>query len=126
MFICQRCRVANYCGKECQEFHWAEHRVLCDAITELSKKDPKPTEDDGQYIAHLSPRDHAKLIKLVGRKCTVSCLLNGKAVKCLWDTGAQVSILSEAALKDISPKEQVQELSVLIDEKFNFLSNSTF
>ena len=43
------------------------------------------------FVSHLSPQEHAQVIRLVGRKCTVKCLLNGVETEALRDTGAQVS-----------------------------------
>ena len=47
------------------------------------------------FPAHLTPPQHSKLTKLVRRRCIVSCLLQGKKVDALWDTGAQVCIISK-------------------------------
>ena len=43
-------------------------------------------------------------VRLVGRKCTVKCLLNGLETDALWDTGAQVSIISHSWLKQCLPE----------------------
>ena len=114
-FKCMRCQSANYCGKQCQKLHWKDHNVLCNAIHELSNAKKRTDASNGQYTACLNPKNHAKLIQLVGKKCTVSCQLGDKKVQCLWDTGAQVSILSEETLRKISPMAKVQDLSVLIN-----------
>ena len=51
-------------------------------------------------MSHLTPKEHEKLIKLVGRRCTVKGKLNGKTIEILWDTGAQVSIISNKYLEE--------------------------
>ena len=51
------------------------------------------------FVSHLSPQEHAQVVRLVGRKCTVKCVLNGVEADALWDTGAQVSIISRSWLK---------------------------
>ena len=43
-------------------------------------------------MSHLSPQEHAQVSRLVGKKCSVKCLLNGIETEALWDMGAQVSI----------------------------------
>ena len=62
-----------------------EHKTLCCAIQDLSK-----AEEDSHpsiFLSHLTPKQQAKIINLVGQRCTVNCQLNGKAAKVLWDTG---------------------------------------
>ena len=51
------------------------------------------------FVAHLNPRVENKLVNLVGRKCVARCL-NGRVTSdVLWDTGAQISLVSEQWLK---------------------------
>ena len=33
LLVCSRCRVDQYCSRECQVAHWPEHRMVCDAYT---------------------------------------------------------------------------------------------
>lgn len=62
-------------------------------------------------MTHLTPKQHNAVIKLVGKKCIVKCYFNGKEVEALWDTGAQVSIISEGILKGTSYKiRDIEEL----------------
>ena len=83
---------------ECQGAHWKDHRLLCQAIGHLSSRDSKEFRDP-TCVSHLTPREHAKVIGLVGKKCIVKCLLNDCEFELLWDTGAQVSIISLAAIQ---------------------------
>ena len=39
----------------------------------------------GVFVRHLSPQEHAQVVRLVGRKCTVKCLLDGFEADALWD-----------------------------------------
>ena len=67
--------------------------MLCCAIQDLSK-----AEEDSHpsiFLSHLTPKQQAKIVNLVGQRCTVNCQLNGKAAKVLWDAGAQVSMVSK-------------------------------
>ena len=52
------------------------------------------------FISHLTPKEHERLINLAGRRCTVKGKLNRKTIKILWDTRAQVSIISVGFLED--------------------------
>ena len=67
--------------------------MLCCAIQDLSK-----AEEDSHpsiFLSHLTLKQQAKIVNLVGQRCTVNCQLNGKAAKVLWDTRAQVSMVSK-------------------------------
>ncbi len=55
--------------------------------------------DDAVYVSHLTPKQQHEMAKLVGKRCTVNCLLDEKPLETLWDTGAQVSIISLCYLK---------------------------
>ena len=37
--------------------------------------------ESGVYLSHLSPKEHAAKVQLVGRKCIVHCELNGQATE---------------------------------------------
>ena len=66
---------------------------------------------------HLTPRQHSKLMKLVGRRYIVSCLLQGKKVDAPWDTRARACIISkswkDAYLHDVP----VRDISELLGER---------
>ena len=82
------------------------------------KQNKNQTPQDNRskvFISHLTPKEHEKLINLVGRKCTVSGKINGKTVEVLWDTGAQVSIVSVDFLKDNFPNCTIRDVSKLLN-----------
>jgi hypothetical protein len=51
-------------------------------------------------MSRLTQKENEKLISRVGQRCTVTGKINGKTVEVLWDTGAQVSIVSAKYLKE--------------------------
>ena len=67
--------------------------------------------------AHLTPRHHSKLTKLVGRRNIVSCLLQGKKVDAPWDTGAQACIISKSWKGAYLPDVPVGDISELLGER---------
>ena len=69
----------------------------------------------GGFIGHLTPKEHDKLINLVGRRCTVSAKLNGKTIQVLWDSGAQVSIASADFLVVNFPNLVIRDVRELIN-----------
>ena len=114
---CRVCKAARYCDKQCQKRHWLEHKTLCCAIQDLSK-----AEEDSHpsiFLSHLTPKQQAKIVNLVGQHCMVNCQLNGKAAKVLWDTGAQVSMVSKDFLRGTFPDAQVRDISELIEAELD-------
>ena len=71
-------------------------------------------EKTGAFVSHLSPQEHAQVVRLVGRKCTVKCVLNGVETDALWDTGAQVSIISRGWLKWCLPGCDIPDMTELL------------
>ena len=91
----------KYCSWACKKKLWPDHKVLCPAISHLSNKSEPKTLDpsDSTFVSHLTPRQHAIVVGLVGKRCTVKGEINGHSVDVLWDTGAQVSIISNDFLR---------------------------
>ena len=67
------------------------------------------------FVSHLTPDQHQKVAKLVGKRSTGLCKMNGKIVEALWDTGAQVSITSKDWLENNFPDLQVKSIHCLLD-----------
>ena len=119
---CPNCHAVRYCSTECQQSHWKTHEVLCNAISYLrSLETVAPgrgdSVDKGMYVSHLTPKQHATVSKLMGKRCTVSCQLNSVDTMALWDTGAQVSIISKGWLTENLPEETIQAIGDLLDQK---------
>ncbi|KAL9962454.1 hypothetical protein ACROYT_G031558 [Oculina patagonica] len=118
---CSQCRSVWYCSTECQKGHWSDHKVLCQAISHLSEASTRKSKDfvDPACVSHLTPSEHAKVIGLVGKKCMVKCLLNDCECDLLWDTGAQVSIISVELLQQHLGQVAIRQLSELLDTNLN-------
>eukprot|EP00794_Sanderia_malayensis_P021316 gene21316-23391_t len=59
------------------------------------------------------------MTNLVGKRCVITCQLNGKTFKALWDTGAQVSIVSQNFMNKNFPSAIVKDISELINVQLN-------
>ena len=92
---CTGCHSVQYCSTVCQKKHWNSHKVICAAIQDLESSQRRNTDS----YDHLSQKQKARVVKLVGRKCLIRCFLNHKVTECLWDTGAMVSLLSDGWIK---------------------------
>ena len=111
---CSQCQVVWYCSRKCQKEQWLNHKDICQAIKKLSQRENSESTQTA-FVSHLKPAQHAKIVNLVGRKCTVKCLLNDTEVLALWDTGAQVSIMTRAMLEEKLPGTEVKGISELIN-----------
>lgn len=118
---CTQCRSVWYCSVRCQKSHWPEHKVLCQAISYLSEASTNKSKDfiDPACVSHLTPREHEKVVGLVGKKCMVKCLLNDCECEMLWDTGAQVSIISDEFSQRYLGQMAIKQLSELLDTNLN-------
>ncbi|KAK2558824.1 hypothetical protein P5673_019039, partial [Acropora cervicornis] len=112
----------KYCSRACQKKHWPDHKELCTAISHLSDKAKKPLDpSDSTFVSHLTPQQHATVVGLVGKRCTVNGEINSHSVEVLWDTGAQVSIISNEFLKNF-PGVVAKDISELLDTKPNLMA----
>ena len=68
---------------------------------------------------HLAPKQHTKITNLVGNRCTVNCQLGGKTAQALWDTEAQVSLVSKQFLQEMFPDTEIKDISELIEAELN-------
>ena len=71
--------------------------------------------DQTAWVSHLTPKQLAKMANLVGEKCLVMCFLNGHQVEVLWDTGAQVSIITNDFLTSQFPNIKKRDIRELLD-----------
>ena len=112
---CAACKTVCYCNKECQKRHVSEHKILCNALQTLSKN-TEQEENNNHFISHLTPTQVSSIVKLVGNRCIINCFLNERPFEALWDTGAQVSIVSRDFMKRNFPNVNLRSISDLLDD----------
>ena len=115
MLRCAQCKSSYYCSKSCQKLHWSTHKVICGSIVELEKQERMKCEQACDFSdSSLGSTGKQKLLQLIGDQCTVKCSLNGRECSSLWDTGAQISLISQGWLNDQHIESEVRDLSELI------------
>ena len=119
--LCTGCKTALYCSENCQKKHWESHKIICKSINSLEndnkhKESVNVNEIKGSVFG-LNSKSKKSLVKIVGDKCTLNCEVEGKGVNLLWDTGAQVSILSRTWLNEHFQGKEVLPLEELFDRK---------
>ena len=111
--VCSGCECVQYCDKKCQRQSWAGHKVLCKAIQHLRKVEEDKVDEKCSFdVRH--PQTKSKLIDLVGQRCTVKCKLNGVESTVLWDTGAEVSLISVQWLQDRNIPYKINSVEALL------------
>ena len=114
---CSQCKSTHYCSKRCQKDHRSHHGVYCSAIESLEK-----FEKDKLYHGYsvrqcqVDFRTKNKLIKLVGEKPVLSCVLGGKKVEVLWDTGSMVCLVDRNWVAQNFPEAEIQSVSDFLEE----------
>ena len=59
------------------------------------------------------------MANLVGSKCMVSGLTGGAQVRLLWDTGSEVSIVSQDWVEANLPDHEIKNISEILEEAEN-------
>ena len=122
---CSDCETVKYCSKKCQQAHWKDHKSICCAIKELLRQNRESMKHDSDaervnYVSHLTPKQRAKVARLIGNKCLISCILSGKQANALFDTGAQVSVALKPWLEANLPDYMLHDISdLLLDQKLD-------
>ena len=119
LLLCSSCNVVKYCGKNCQSHHWPEHKIICKAIVSLSSQNGTIADQKTMFVSHATPQQHMSIAKLVGEKCTVHIKLEGLKMQGLWDTGAQVSVISMEQAQRYFPNKPIRKIEELIQKEGN-------
>ena len=95
--------------------------MLCNANEYLSNKAKQENVDSSSsaFVSHLTPQQHATVVGLVGKRCTVKGEINGQQVDVLWGTGAQVSLISEQLVRRNFPRITVKNISEFLNSELN-------
>ena len=88
---------------------------MCTSIATLEKKHNRNILHDKSFPIDLSPKEKAKMAKIVREKCLTQCELSGVPTSVLLDTGAQVSIFSEKYLLENFINTQIRAISEILD-----------
>ena len=68
------------------------------------------------FTIHLTPTQQLTVARLVGKKCKVLCMLSGVTVEVLWDSGAQVSLVSKSWFSEHLPSLELRKIEELLGE----------
>ena len=92
---CSGCHATSYCSRKCLKSHHAYHTPYCSAINQLEKfQIQKLYRGFSVRQQQVDVKTQTKLVKLVGEKPILRCVLDGKSVDVLWDTGSMITLVS--------------------------------
>ena len=80
-----------------------------------SKPNVKLKRDKPSHPNNPGPK-HKQVAQLIGKKCLVWCKMNSVKTQALWDTGAQVSIMSETWKSQNLPDARIRPISDLLSD----------
>ena len=75
--------------------------------------------DPAFFNSHITAKQRGKIARLVGNKYIVKCCLDQEESEVLWDTGAQVYLISQEMLDKRLPYLEVKNISDLLDPSDN-------
>ena len=110
----------RYCSKIWQKKHWASHKGICKAISDLTVKQSKKVENSGVYNSFYTPKQKSQQVNLIGRKSTVNCFLFDINCKILWDTGTKISVSSKSYVRQKFPYLKIRDFREILDKTDNF------
>ena len=111
---CSQCKCTKYCSKSCQVKHWNTHKPLCYAIKQAELHFDQCYTPKTMYSSHVTPKQHRKIVDVVGKRCIVPCKLEEICCSALWDTGAQVSMVSREWLNLNMPNQEIKKLDSIL------------
>ena len=117
---CSKCKSTIYCSKSCQKSHLPHHSEYCAAIMDLEELE-KDKLYRGRSVrqSQVDFRTKKKLLKLVGVKPMLRCLLEGKEFEMLWDTGSMVSLVDRRWIEEHFPEITIHPVSEFMEEELS-------
>ena len=131
LYRCSACHSGAYCSKSCQKKEWKGHKDLCVLIQQLeahlkevaarSELLKEERERERFVFPSESRSSDMRIAKLIGKKCTVSCLINEKRSEALWDTGSQPGLVGHQWLLGNFPETPIRDVAELLDPGENLV-----
>ena len=117
--MCKICDTGQFCSTKCAENH-KNHKEFCPIIASVQQIESEKVRRNSIDVVDsekLPYKLKKKLISLVGVKPVAKLFLNGTEIDGLWDTGAQVSMMSKDFLQLNFPGVEVQPVRDFIQQE---------
>ena len=112
---CKKCQGGCYCSNECRSSHVSSkfHQDLCIPIQQLQEYELDKRVCSVRETVQVKKKN--ELIRLVGEKAVVNCVLGGVSESVLWDTGAMVSLVGKEWVESNFPNTDVLAVSDFLE-----------
>ena len=117
ILLCSGCKSVRYCGRQCQKEHWVQHKVLCQSIQQLQRDSQEKCKKSCAFVSHMTPKQRNTVAKLIGERCLIDCHIGDVKTSALWDTGAQISLVSRGWLRANNVNKNLLDLSNILDKE---------
>ena len=118
--VCGGCKATMYCSRKCQISHRDYHAPWCAAITSLEKLELDKIYGKKKVQQNMGDEKlRRKIMKLVGNKPMLDCLLGGQEFQMLWDTGSMISLVDRWWVRKHFPNETIYPASNFVDQELN-------
>ena len=91
--------------------------MLCNAIHALENRSKREKLQQGRYDTSLAPKTKDSIIRLIGPQCLVNIQLDNINVAALYDTGAQVCLVSERWVRRWELRNEASSLDSLLESR---------
>ena len=89
---------------------WKQRQVFCKVISQLVTERTEKIHKAGVYSKTLAPSERDQVVQLIAEKCPLNWKMNGIKTKVLFDTKAQVSLISKAWLNALLTEHKVSKI----------------
>ena len=118
--VCGGCKATMYCSRKCQKSHLEYHAPYCAAITDLQEIELDKIYGEKKVQQNMGDlKLRRKIMKLVGEKPMLDCLLSDKEFQMLWDTGSMISLVDRRWVKRHFPDEIIYPASLFVDKELH-------
>ena len=115
---CGKCHSTLYCSKDCEVKHLPYHTSYCSAIVDLRK-----LEANKLYHNHsvreepMDVKSKRKIMRLVGEKPILKCLLDNKFFEVLRDTGSMISLVDKDWVEEHFPEKKIYYVDEFLENE---------
>ena len=118
--VCGGCKATMYCSRKCQVNHRDHHAPWCAAIASLERLELDKIYGKKKVQQNMGDEKlRRKIMKLVGDKPMLDCLLEDREFQMLWDTGSMISMVDRRWVQKHFPDEIIYPASNFVDKELN-------
>ena len=123
---CGKCNISLYCSEECQSAHKNQHQTWCTIMSSVGElqeiEDSKLYRNKSVRQMQVDGKMQTKMLRLVGAKPMLQCLLDEKSFKVFWHTGSMVRMVSRRWLAKHFPDKTIIDVTEFLGQKLSVMA----